>query len=98
MSDFDHHRLDEVFHSRLRLAIVAALIPSNELDFVALRDLVGATDGNMYTHLKKLEDAGYLEVRKEFLERKPCTWYRLTEGGRAAFVVYVEALGSFIKH
>jgi DNA-binding MarR family transcriptional regulator len=96
MSDFDHRRLDEVFHSRIRLAIVAALVPVEELDFVSLRELVGATDGNMSTHTKRLEEAGYVEVRKRFVDRKPSTSYALTEKGRTSFTAYVEELGRFI--
>jgi DNA-binding MarR family transcriptional regulator len=97
MSDFDHRRLDEVFHSRIRLAIVAALVPVEELDFVSLRDLVGATDGNMSTHTKRLEEASYVEVRKRFVDRKPSTSYALTEKGRKAFASYIEELGRFIR-
>lgn len=97
MRDFDHRRLDEVFHSRIRLAMVAALAPVDELDFVSLRDLVGATDGNMSTHTKRLEEAGYVEVRKRFVDRKPTTSYALTEKGRMAFAAYVEELGKFLR-
>ncbi len=77
--------------------MVAALVPAEELDFVSLRDLVGATDGNMSTHTKRLEDAGYVEVRKRFVDRKPSTSYALTEKGRAAFSAYVEELSKFIR-
>lgn len=94
--DFDHRRLDDVLHSRLRLAIAAALAAVDEMEFAALRDLVGATDGNMTTHTRRLEEEGYVEVRKRFVGRKPCTSYRLTRKGRSAFAAYVEELGRFI--
>jgi len=93
---FDHRRLDDVLHSRLRLAIVAALAAADEMEFTALRDLVGATDGNMTTHTKRLEDEGYIEVKKRFVGRKPCTSYKLTRKGKAALSAYVEELGKFI--
>lgn len=94
--DLDHRRLDEVFHSRLRLAITAALVPVRELEFTVLRDLVGATDGNMYTHVKRLEEAGYIETEKRFVERKPVTSYHLTGRGRTAFAAYVDELSRFL--
>jgi len=94
--DYDHRRLDDVLHSRLRLAIAAALAAVDEMEFSALRDLVGATDGNMTTHTRRLEEEGYIEVRKRFVGRKPCTSYRLTKKGKAALAAYVEELGKFI--
>jgi DNA-binding MarR family transcriptional regulator len=94
--DLDHRRLDDVLHSRLRLAIVAALVPVDEMEFASLREIVGATDGNMTTHTRRLEQEGYIDVRKRFAGRKPCTSYRLTKKGRTAFAAYVEELGRFI--
>jgi DNA-binding HxlR family transcriptional regulator len=96
MSDFRYTKLDTVLHSRIRLAIAAALVGVDEMDFSTLRDVVGATDGNMNTHLKKLEQAKYISVHKVFVERKPVTSYRLTEKGRKSFRAYVEALEGFI--
>jgi DNA-binding HxlR family transcriptional regulator len=96
MSDFRYTKLDTVLHSRIRLAIAAALVGVDEMDFSRLRDVVGATDGNMNTHLKKLEQAKYISVHKAFVERKPVTSYRLTEKGRKGFRAYVEALEGFI--
>ena len=85
MSDYSYRKIDSVLHSRIRLAIVSALVTVDEMDFPMLRDIVGATDGNMNTHLKKLEEAGYISVQKEFVERKPVTNYRLTGKGRDKF-------------
>jgi DNA-binding HxlR family transcriptional regulator len=94
--DYRYTRLDTLLHSRIRLAIVAALIGVEEMDFTRLRDVVGATDGNMNTHLKKLEQAKYISVHKAFVERKPFTSYRLTEKGRKSFQAYVRTLEGFI--
>jgi DNA-binding PadR family transcriptional regulator len=97
MSVENYHTLDEVLHSRIRLAIVSILVTVEEIEFTLLRDRVGATDGNMNTHLKKLEEHGYVSVKKEFVKRKPLTTYRLTVKGKENFKKYVEILERFIK-
>jgi DNA-binding transcriptional ArsR family regulator len=97
MSDASYKKIDEHLHSRIRLAIVSILVGVEEIEFTALRDRVGATDGNMNAHLKKLEDAGYLAVKKQFVKRKPVTSYRLTAKGKDSFKKYVEILEGFIR-
>ena len=97
MNEFDYQQLDEIIHSRIRLAVMAVLISLDEVEFTFLREKVNATDGNLSTHLKKLEDAGYLAVNKSFEERKPVTRYLLTQKGRKAFEAYVERLEKLIK-
>ncbi len=98
MKEFDYHQLDEVIHSRIRLAIMSVLISIDEADFIFLREKVKTTDGNLSTHLKKLEDAGYVAVNKSFVDRKPISRYLLTQKGRKAFEVYVERLDNLIKN
>ncbi len=95
-STFDHRRLDTVLHSRLRLAIVAALASCEFMDFTTLRDVVKATDGNMTTHLTKLEEAEYISIQKEFVEKKPRTSIRLTAKGKEALSTYLTILDGFI--
>jgi DNA-binding MarR family transcriptional regulator len=73
MSIFDYQKIDDVIHSRIRLAIMAALIAADEIEFTALRSLTKATDGNLSANLKKLEEAGYIMVKKEFVNRKPAS-------------------------
>jgi DNA-binding HxlR family transcriptional regulator len=97
VSEFDYQQLDDVIHSRIRLAIVALLLTVEEAEFIYLREKVNATDGNLSVHLKKLEDAGYVSVKKEFIERKPRTMYALTKKGRKAFEAYLEHLEKLIK-
>lgn len=97
MNIFDYQQIDEVIHSRIRLAIMSALIASEAMEFTALRDLIKATDGNLSANLKKLEDAGYISVRKEFINRKPASSYSLTENGKTAFAAYIENLERLIK-
>lgn len=96
MTDFDYNQLDDIIHSRIRLAIMALLASVERAEFTFLRDQIKATDGNLGTHLKKLEDAGYVSVRKHFVERKPLTDYVLTRKGRNAFSRYLEKLEELI--
>jgi DNA-binding HxlR family transcriptional regulator len=98
MSEYDYKNINDILHSRIRLAIVSVLVKQEEADFVSLKKTIGATDGNMTTHLRKLEDSDYITVAKEFVERKPVTRYSLTEKGRSAFEEYVSQLESFLKH
>lgn len=97
MSDFDYQQLDDIIHSRIRLAIMSLLITVEEADFVFIKDKVKATDGNLSVHIKKLEDAGYVTVKKEFMDRKPRTVYSLNNKGRNAFEAYLEQLEKLIK-
>ncbi|MCA9714399.1 MAG: transcriptional regulator [Myxococcales bacterium] len=85
-------QLDPLVHAPVRLAIMSSLVPVEEIEFTALRDQIGATDGNLATHIAKLEKAGYVKVRKRFVRRKPKTLYCLTSEGRAAFEAYLAAL------
>lgn len=96
MADFDHTRLDEIIHSRLRLAIMTVLATVERAEFTFLRDQVKATDGNLGSHLRKLEDAGYVAVRKRIVERKPASDYRLTARGRQALTEYLEHLSAMV--
>lgn len=92
MSEFDHRRLDDLIHSRIRLAVMAILAAVDDAEFTYLRDEVNTTDGNLSTHLRKLEDAGYVDVRKMFVDRRPVSRYRLTAAGRDAFREYVDRM------
>jgi DNA-binding transcriptional ArsR family regulator len=96
MTDFDHTAIDELLHSRVRLAIVAFLAGAEMADFSAVREATKTTDGNASVHLRKLEDAGYVAVRKRFVARKPQTLYALTESGRKALLDYVAHLESLL--
>lgn len=90
---------DAIIHQPLRLKIMAALkpLPQNELiEFVRLKDLVGATDGNLGAHVTTLEEAGYIDVEKDFVGKKPRTRVRLNRKGRHAFEEYVAYLRDII--
>ena len=74
------------------MAALNALDEESQLDFGALRDLLGVTDGNLATHLRKLEEAGYIRVSKTFVGRRPRTYIAITPVGRQAFAEHVQAL------
>ncbi len=97
MNDFDYQQIDDTLHSRIRLAIVAALVSVEQADFNFLKDMVKTTDGNLSTHLRKLEEAGYVSSRKRFVDRKPQTTYKITEKGRRALEEYVSTLEKLLK-
>ena len=96
MSGFDIGKIDDVIHGRMRLGIMAYLADAEAADFNELKALLQATQGNLSIHLRKLEDAGYIEIEKSFIGRKPLTRARITQAGRKAFASYLEALGKLI--
>lgn len=80
--------LDRLVHEPARLMIMAYLYVVESGDFTFLSNQTGLTHGNLSSHMSKLEKAGYIEVEKEFVDRKPHTMLRLTDEGRAAFREY----------
>lgn len=92
MTTYDYRQFDPLIHSRIRLAVLAILVSVEDAEFTYLREQVKATDGNLGAHLRKLEDAGYLQVAKYFADRKPVSRYRITRAGRDAFGRYVDSL------
>lgn len=97
MIDFDYKQLDDTLQSRIRVAIMAALVSVVEADFNFLKEMVKTTDGNLSTHLRKLEDAGYILMKKKFVDRKPQTKYKVTEKGRRSLEEHVSILEKLIK-
>jgi DNA-binding MarR family transcriptional regulator len=90
---------DAIIHQPVRLKIMAALkvLPAGEaLEFVRLKAIVGATEGNLGAHIATLEQAGYVEVEKDFVGKKPRTRVRLSKAGRRAFEDYVLYLRDII--
>jgi DNA-binding MarR family transcriptional regulator len=94
---FDIAEIDEVIHGRMRLGIMAWLADAEVADFNTLKAMLNATQGNLSVHLRKLEDAGYIEIEKSFLGRKPLTRARITENGRAAFAAYLDAIARLVE-
>lgn len=98
MRDFDYTQIDDLIHSRIRTAIMAVLSSVDEAEFNYLKEKVNATDGNLSVHIKKLEDAGYVSVKKFFLDRKPLTKYKITSKGYKAFDNYIKKLEGIVKN
>lgn len=95
----DLPELDPVIHAQPRLRIVVALStlwPGDRITFPRLQELVGMTSGNLATHLRRLEDADYVDSTKAFRQRVPVTWLSLTPLGRRALEEYTETLRSLL--
>jgi len=97
LSRFDHTAIDDVIHGRLRLGIMAYLSTVSPAPFVELKGKVNATDGNLSTHLSKLEEAGYVKIEKTFSGKKPLTLAHLTKQGRAAWIDYLNRLQALLN-
>ena len=87
-SDINVENIDPLIHEPSRLMIMAQLFIVQSADFLFLLRQTQMTPGNLSAHLRKLEDAGYVEITKEFIERKPHTALALTKKGRSAFKQY----------
>ncbi len=81
-------QIDRAIHEPARLLITAHLYVVESADYVFLMGNTGLTWGNLSSHLSKLEATGYVEITKEFVEKKPHTMVKLTEEGRTAFDTY----------
>jgi DNA-binding MarR family transcriptional regulator len=88
---------DNIIHERMRLGMVSALAVNQTLTFRELKDILGATDGNLSVHARKLEDAGYVTCHKSFAGRMPRSEYSLTPQGRKALETYLEQMDRFIR-
>lgn len=89
--------LDRLIHERVRLAIVSALAVNPKLSFTELKALLGATDGNLSVHARKLEDANYVRCTKRFEGRVPHTEFALTDKGRKALERYLDHMEGLIR-
>lgn len=94
--DFNYRQIDDLIHSRIRLAIMTILVQRETAAFSNLKEQIGTTDGNLSSHLSKLVEAGYVNENKEFVDKKPKTTYSITSEGREAFEQYINRLEKFI--
>ncbi len=90
-------QLDRVIHEKGRLAIMSMLAASPELSFTELRDALEMTDGNLTTHIKALQQEGYISVAKSFQNNRPLTTCSLTTAGRKAFAEYIGLLEKIVR-
>jgi len=84
--------IDRIVHEPARLIILSQLYVVEAADFLFIMRQTGLTQGNLSSHMSKLERAGYVEVQKEFVEKRPRTLLRLTDEGRRAFKDYVAGM------
>jgi DNA-binding MarR family transcriptional regulator len=89
--------LNKTFDSRVRLGIMSALMVNDEINFNDLKELMKITDGNLASHIKGLEENGYIKVYKGFIGRKTNTIYTATKAGEKAFKAHLDALEQMIK-
>ena len=90
-------QIDRVIHEKGRLAIMSMLATSSELSFTDLRDTLSMTDGNITTHIRTLQEAGYISVTKSFQNNRPLTTCALTAAGRKAFTQYINLLERIVR-
>jgi DNA-binding MarR family transcriptional regulator len=88
--------LNDTVHHRFRLGILAILDEATECTFTSIRDQLGLTDGNLSRHIRVLDEAGMVAVRKGYEGRRPCTWLRLTPHGHAALREEIAALEQIV--
>jgi DNA-binding transcriptional ArsR family regulator len=88
-------QLDPVIHSRTRLAVLSILVSVKEASFNYLKETIGTTDGNLSVSLSKLEEAGYISIKKAFKGKKPLTTCKISERGAKAFSEYIKALETY---
>lgn len=89
--------IDRLLHDPMRLGITSALAAGGEMSFTDLKVTLGATDGNLSVHARRLEDAGYVACEKGFEGRTPRTTFKLTPSGRRAFQKYLDHMDAIIK-
>jgi DNA-binding MarR family transcriptional regulator len=88
--------LDPILHSQLRLSIVSILMTVDEANFNFIKESTRATSGNISIQIKKLQEAGYIQVRKSFMNNYPNTTLSITSKGMKAFETYVHDLKKYI--
>ena len=90
-------QLDTVLQHRSRLGALALLSGADAITFSRLKALLNETDGNLGAQLRKLEESQYISVKKEFVDRKPTSWYAITPKGRQALKGHLKAIESLLK-
>ncbi len=91
-------KLDKSFENRIRLGIMSLLVVNDWMEYTALKETLDTSDGNLASHIKHLEGKAYIDVKKEFVGRKPQTSYTATELGKKAFNDHLDALEKILKN
>ncbi len=90
-------QFNKAFENRVRLGVMSILMVNDSANFNTLKELLNVTDGNLASHLKALEKLKYINMKKEFIGRKPNTRYSVSAAGKKAFVAHINALENLIK-
>jgi len=90
-------QFNKTFENRIRLGIMSVLMVNDWVEFNRLKEVLEVSDGNLASHLKNLEGKEYVEVRKEFVGRKPQTTYAVTNTGKQAFSEHLNALEKILR-
>jgi predicted ArsR family transcriptional regulator len=88
---------NKVFESRVRLGMMSLLVVQEQVDFGQIKEILQLSDGNLASHMAALEKIGFVEVRKQFIGKKPNTTYAITAQGRSAFLEHLTSLEKLIK-
>lgn len=89
--------LNKVFDNRVRLGIMSILVVNDWIDFTTIRETLKITDGQLASNIKALEKAEYIQIRKQFIGKKPNTSYAVTEKGKMAFEEHLKALEELLN-
>ncbi|MFI5148676.1 MAG: winged helix-turn-helix domain-containing protein [Bacteroidia bacterium] len=90
-------QLNKAFENRIRLGVMSILLVHDWVEFSELKEQLNLTDGNLASHISALEKLEYLEVRKQFVGKKPNTSYTVTRMGRKAFLEHLNGLEKLIR-
>lgn len=89
--------INKAFESKARLGIMSVLMVNESIDFVSLKNLLELTDGNLASHMRNLEELGYIQSTKQFIGRKPNTTFSVTPEGCDVFKKHLAALERFLR-
>jgi len=97
MAKSEKPKFDELILSKTRLGIISALLGGDSLEFTHLRDILNLSDGNLSVQIRKLEEAGYIKVKKVFVDRKPKTFCKITAKGQRAVKNLISKLENLVS-
>ena len=97
MKNYIQH-LNKAFENRVRLGIMSILMVNDKVEFSVMKEMLDITDGNLASHIAALEKIEYIEVKKQFVGKKPNTTYNVTKAGKKAFNEHLDALEKLLKN
>ncbi|MBA3971447.1 MAG: transcriptional regulator [Bacteroidetes bacterium] len=97
MKNYIQH-LNKAFENRVRLGIMSILMVNDKVEFSVMKEMLDITDGNLASHVAALEKIEYIEVKKQFVGKKPNTTYNVTKAGKKAFNEHLDALEKLLKN